>query len=93
MEEKKIITVILLIPTASNPSNAFSIANTIANQIGHLNCKVQTDAAVIKCEGKLSNGHKEILDKIADNNCYALLYIEAYDDNYERINYNTIDLL
>ena len=93
MEEKKIITGILLIPTASNPSNAFGIANMIANQIGHLNCKVQTDAAVIKYEGKLSNEHKEILDKIADNNCYALLYIEAYDDNDERISYNTIDLL
>lgn len=90
--EKKIITGIFLIPTASNPSNAFGIANMIGNQIGHFNCEIQTDAAVIKYEGKLSDEHKEKLDKIADNNCYALMYIEAYDDD-ERISYNTINLL
>ena len=90
--EKKIITAIVLIPTVPNPSNAFSIANMIGNQIGHFNCEIETDAAVIKYEGKLSNEHKEKLDKIADNNCYALMYIEAYTDD-ERINYNTINLL
>ena len=90
--EKKIITGIFLIPTASNPSNAFSIANMIGNQIGHFNCKIQTDAAIIKYEGKLSDEHKERLDKIADNNCYALMYIEAYDDD-ERLSCNTISLL
>lgn len=90
--EKKIITGIYLIPTVPNPSNAFSIANMIGSQIGYFNCEIQTDAAVIKYEGKLSDKHKEILDKIADNNCYALMYIEAYDDD-EHISYNTINLL
>ena len=90
--EKKIITGIFLIPTVPNPSNAFSIANMIGNQIGRFNCEIQNDAAVIKYEGKLSDEHKERLDKIADNNCYALLYIEAYNDD-ERLNYNTINLL
>ena len=92
MEEKKIITGIFIVPTSSNLSSAFNIANMIGNQIGHFNCEIQTNAAVIKYEGKLSNEHKETLDKIADNNCYALLYIEAYADD-ERINCNTISLL
>lgn len=90
--EKKIITGMYLIPTSSTPQNPFRIADLIANQIGHLNCEMQTDVAVIKYEGKLPNEHKEVLDKIADNNCYALMYIEAYDDD-ERISYNTINLL
>ena len=90
--EKKIITGIYLIPTSSTPQNPFRIADLIANQIGHLNCEIQDDTVVIKYESKLSNEHKERLDKIADNNCYALMYIEAYKDD-ERISYNTISLL
>lgn len=90
--EKKIITRIFLIPTASNPSNAFGIANMIRNQIGHLNCEMQNDTAVIEYEGKLSDEHKERLDKIADSNCYNLLYVEAYKDD-ERVTYDTINLL
>lgn len=90
--EKKIITGIYLIPTSSTPQNPFRIADLIAAQIGHLNCETQDDAAVIKYEGKLSNERKETLNKIADSNCYALLYVEAYKDD-EHITYDTINLL
>ena len=90
--EKKIITGIYLIPTSSTPQNPFRIADLIANQIGHLNCEIQTDVAVIKYEGILPNEHKEVLDKIADNNNYAIAYIEAYK-NDERLSCNTISLL
>lgn len=90
--EKKIVTGIFRIAPEFPTPNPFNIANLIAAQIGHLNCEIQNDAAVIKYEGKLSDEHKERLDKIADNNCYALMYIEAYNDD-ERMNYNTINLL
>lgn len=90
--EKKIITGIGLIPTSSNPINAFRMADSLAGMIGHFNCEVQKDAAFIKYEGKLSNEHKERLDKLADDNYYELMYIEAYEDD-ERINCNTICLL
>lgn len=90
--EKKIITGMYLIPTSSTPQNPFRITDLIANQIGHLNCEIQTDVAVIKYEGKLPNEHKEVLDKIADNNNYAIAYIEVYE-NDERLSCNTISLL
>ena len=89
--EKKIITGIFLIPTSSNPSNP-NVTEMIANQIGHFHCEIHSDVAGIRYMGKLSNEHKAKLDKIAENYCYNVIYIETYEDD-NRLNNNTICLL
>ena len=90
--EKQIITAIILVPCASATSNAFNILNMIAEQIGRLNCEIEDDTAIIRYYNKLSRKAKDILNNIADKNCYKVLYIEAYEDD-ERITEDTISLL
>lgn len=90
--EKEIITKMLLISTSSQPINPLTLRTMITDKVGHFNCEIERNTATIDYKGKLSDEHKKILDKLADDNGCVIAYIEAYTDD-ERLSYNTICLL
>lgn len=91
MEKKEMLTVLLFVPTLNLSNNAFGLANIVAQQLGYLNCEVQDDIAAIKYTGIISKEHKEELVKIANENHFRIIFIEAeYETKY--VNGDTIEL-
>ena len=88
----KIITTICLIPEPLQLNAPHRALTNLANQIGRFNCSIQSHASIIKCDIQLSDTQKTVLNKIAREDNFIILYIEAYENN-ECINHNTISLL
>lgn len=83
MEKKQILTGLYFIPTKNDATNVFNTVNKIAQQLGYLNCEADDNAAAIKYEGIIQEEHKEKLIKIANENHFTIMFIEAeYETPY-----------
>lgn len=90
--EKKKITGIICIPTASNTGNAFEALTKISGMLGNFHCDSHNDAALLKYNGIISSEHKDKLEEIAKAYYFTLMYIEMYEDD-DRASDNTINLI
>ena len=85
----KIITGIYAVPTISNAPSAFATIEKIAHQLGLLHCDLCSEAAAVAYTGIISTEHKQKLQKIAENDDYVLIFVEAEEDT-KWINCETI---
>ena len=90
--EKKQITGIICIPTASDTGNAFEALNRISGMLGNFYCTISDEAAALKYDGIISSEHKDKLEEIAKAYYFTLMYIKMYEDD-DRVNNNTINLI
>lgn len=76
----KIITGIYAVPTISDAPSAFSTIEKVAHQLGLFHCDLCDEAASVAYMGIISTEHKQKLQKIAENDGYVLIFVEAEED-------------
>ena len=75
------ITAILVMSTQKNSQfTAYRMCEQIANYVGKLNCEISDEASIVRYDGVLSSNNKNKLQEVAENNAFALLFLETEKD-------------
>lgn len=81
-------TAVFLIPVGNDATNAMDLLNTIANKLGHFNCKIG-DLAGLVYNSTINDENKKTIMNMAEEESFEALFIEAPKE-VEPTNLNTL---